>query len=234
MGFKLRATVVSFALITVVSAALGAAPVGHASATEQCGVVQANHFTVNDAEKTITGSFRVKGPNGCTMPVSVMTWFAKVPMPGEPVPEDFFTSQRVNDVSSGRFGVGIHTLTAKLPLCSTDPTIVAGYQADVVASDKPSPVLTNPGTGGFYDQPQPDGGGMTVDAYVYAAKCPAPKPPVTPTPPTTPTPPVAPVTPVQPAALVNTGAGDVVGIFAAATVAAAFMHRVMTRRQYAK
>jgi hypothetical protein len=47
-----------------------------------------------------------------------------------------------------------------------------------------------------------------------------PKPPVTPTP----------TTPIPPATLVNTGPGDVIGLFAVTTVVGAVAHRLYSRR----
>ena len=66
--------------------------------------------------------------------------------------------------------------------------------------------------------------GAAVASSSCSASVTIPKPPVTPTPTPTPTPPSTPV------ALVNTGPGDVIGLFAVTTVVGAVAHRLYSRR----
>lgn len=71
--------------------------------------------------------------------------------------------------------------------------------------------------------------GSTTEFVTFKAKVNCPTPPVTPpvTPPTTPTQP-------KPTTLVNTGAGDVAGLFAVVAVAGAFAHRLFVSRRLSR
>lgn len=71
--------------------------------------------------------------------------------------------------------------------------------------------------------------GSTTEYVIFKAKVNCPTPPVTP--PATPTTPAAPVAPTT---LVNTGAGSVVGIFAAAVAFGAVAYRVVLSRRLSR
>lgn len=202
------------------------AAIESASAAQPCVVAAANHFTVN-ADNTITASFQVKGDAGCTQPVSVISWVADSTLYPKP---EFFTSQTIKDVTTQTFGVGTHALTVKLPLCSTDPSVIHSYQADVVAGANPATFITAPGTPGYYSQTQADGSFNVVDYKIAPGTCPAATPVVTPTAPVTP--PSTPVTEVaQPTSLVNTGPGSVAALFAIAVIGGAIGYRAVVARK---
>ena len=194
------------------------------SAAAPCGVaIEPGKFVIN-ADKTATGYFKIVGDPGCTYPVSVVSWHADPSL--QPKPE-FFTTQKMYDVKTQTFGVGSHSMTVKLPVCSTDPNIVSGYQVDVFATGNPSPVMHVPNTGGFYDQPQAAGWPMVIDWHVGGNKCPAPvAPPVV-----TPQAPAVATPVASPTVLPNAGAGSVIGITGAVTALAAAGHNLVMRRR---
>lgn len=221
MSNKFR-RIIFVALFTAVSALAGSLINAESTyAASPCVVTTPSDYTVNP-DKTITATFVVSGDAGCTQPVTLMTWYADSTLYPKP---EFWTTQKIYDTTIKTFPVGSHTMTTKLPLCTTDPNYVHSYQADVIATDKPSPVLTPPNTGSFYDQLQANGLSIVVSSKVAPGVCPATPPVVDPPKPPT----VVPPTVTQP--LPKTGSGSVVGIFLATTVVSTVLYQLATRRQ---
>lgn len=201
--------------------------INSASAAAPCVVGKANNFTIN-ADNTITASFEVKGDADCTQPVSVMTWNAN---PSLFPNSEFYTSQTVNAVSTQTFGVGVHTLTVKLPTCVSDPTVVRSYQADVIAGAHPANTITAPGTPGYYWEAQSDGTFRVVDYKIAPGTCPVATVPSVATPVT---PAVAAVPVAQPTKLVNTGPGSAIALAMLAVVAGTLGYSAVIRKNLAR
>ncbi len=194
----------------------------NASAATTCVVSKASGFTVN-ADKTITGSFTVTGEADCTVPVNVMTWNAD---PALFPAAEFYTSQTQHDVKTQTFGVGTHSMTVKLPLCETDPSVVRGYQADVVAGANAPSTITAPGTPGFYWELQSNNTFRVVDYKLGDNKCPeAPEKGET-------TEMVSDLG--EPTELANTGPGSTIAVAVAATIAGVLGYNLVQRKRSAR
>jgi hypothetical protein len=211
---------------------------------------QANAWSYNASEKNITGRFVVSGGGDCTQPVSVMSWNADASL----LPDSsFWTTQSIYKVSTATFGVGENQLTVDLPVCANDPQTIRSYQADIIASENPSPYLSPPGTGSDYDRSQNDGSSIVVSSVVGDNKCPQPvvaqvtviptitSTPQAPDPPASPPKPISYATPstpapkpvktssVKPTSLPNTGPGSTIAIIVGVSVLAGLLHYVRFR-----
>lgn len=237
VSLKTRLVVLSALAITMFVPLVGTQSQS-VSAAVPCGVTPSSKKFVVNADNTITGTIKIEGDASCKSGASVMVWNADPSLHPKPA---FWTTQTVHDIKSGTFAPGEYSFTVKLPVCSTDPKIVSGYQADIVADANPPRDLTPPGAGGYWDKRQEGNGGYMVTEYkIGGNKCPAPVTPVTPvvtppvvTPPVTETPvqPVTPVAAATPETLPETGAGSVLTIAGLVGSVSAFGHHLVMRRR---
>jgi hypothetical protein len=160
----------------------------------------------NTANGVGTTGFVVIGPSDCQVTVSIASWRA----PNGSTDFKPYADQTLFDSKTATFGPGNHTL-------SIDVDSECMWQLDLVRGGS-----TNNGTADY-----------TVDQMIAFATggdtvC---QPPKTPQPPVTPpaTPP-APQVPAQPTQLVNTGPGEVVGLFSSTTILGAAGHRLFRRK----
>lgn len=151
------------------------------------------------AGNTVTATFIVTGPEGCTQVVTLASWQAPDADKGRP-----YNLQKLYKYATGTYGVGAHTISVEAPDCF--------YQIDLVRGSKPT---------GIDGGPVYETGRMMGSLHGGTKVCEEkkPEPPVT-------TPPVS----TTPTELPKTGAGNVLGIFAASTVLGAAVHRLVTRR----
>lgn len=214
---KLTLIVASVAVLAIGVASIVVA--NTASAATPCVVAKASGFTVN-ADKTITGTFKVTGDADCTQPVSVMTWNAD---PALNPSDEFFTSQTVHAVTTKTLGVGTHSLTVALPVCESDPSVVRGYQADIIAGANPATYITAPGTPGYYWETQADGSMRVIDWKLGDDDCPeVPEKGTTS---------VVESDLGKPTELANTGPGSTVAMSIAATIAGVLGYSFVQRKR---
>lgn len=172
----------------------------------------AQNFVVNEGKRTVTVHFNVvkrdaNGPD-CKKEVTVTAWNAPNGVDGVPL-----NAQTLHDHKSGKYAVGYHAVTLKLPKCF--------YQIDLVRGL--SPYGQNPAGGADY------AGWQFVSAIHGGKECKPVPPTPTPTPdPVTPTP----VTPVK--ALPNTGPASVVAMTLGTGGLAGLAHNIRARRRLNK
>jgi hypothetical protein len=170
-------------------------------------------FTTSNG--TISATVVVTGPSSCTETVSMASWQA-------PIGSTNFlplNDQKLLYSTTQTLGVGAHVLTLKIADCD--------YQVDIL--DNASP--TADGTPTYVPSSR-------LFGWIQAGNQVCEPAPVTTTPtPTTPITAPTPVTPVAvtpvatPPVLVNTGAGNTIGLFASVAALTAGLHYIVTRRK---
>ena len=185
------------------------------------GVGQATSRFVVNADGTVSTTVVVKGTD-CTKTVSLASWRAPYGVKGfQPL-----TGQTLLTSKTYALGEGTHKLTIDKADCMYQIDLVNGSEATV----KGTPVYTSGMLLGFVQAGNKVCEKPVVTPTPTPAPTPTPSTPATTTPTDTPTPPAS----VEaPAVLVNTGAGDTIALFGFTVVAAALLHRVVTRRRLA-
>lgn len=168
-------------------------------------------FHANAAGDKVSANVVVSGDTDCTQTVTIVSWEA----PNAVFNLDNIKAQKIHSYTTKTFGVGTHTISTSMKDCY--------YQIDLLNSNRPTAA---DGTANYQAEDR-----LIGWAQGGTKSCVAPTPTPTPTPVPTP----APTTPQPtPTALPNTGAGNVIGIFAAVAVAGAAFHAFVTKKRQAR
>lgn len=163
-------------------------------------------FSVSN--NTATATFVVTGDPGCSETVSIAVWQA----PYGSSDYQPYSQQKFISSNSADFTPGTYTISIPLPNCD--------YQVDLIRGSS----VTGPDITANYVYPQLidwlQAGSTICEPPVVVSSTET----VPPTTPATPTP--------QPTTLINTGAGDVIGLFAITVISAAMLHRIYIRRRF--
>jgi hypothetical protein len=214
-----RTIVSTSSLLLVLGGLLSASPI-YADSTTNCGITIVG--TTNNANKSTSriqvtnngteasATVMVTGASDCTEPVSIAAWSA---------PNGNFNTQNIDDQTlyshaTQVFGVGTHTISTTMQDCY--------YQIDVTNNTS----ATAPDGSPWYTASDKKIGWAQGGTQSCTTPTPTPTPVPTPTPTPTPTPAPTPVT-----TLPNTGAGNVIGIFAAVFVASTIVFQVVARKK---
>lgn len=172
-------------------------------------------FALSSDGSQATVAMVMTGDANCKSTVTLGSW--------EATKSFAFDKQTLFDHSTGTFGLGTHTLSVKKANCYFQLDLVTGASAAGIGGEpiyKGTPIKLL-----AFAQ----GGTQVCTTATPASTIPTPSVPTTPTP-QLPAAPTAAVT-VAPTALPNTGAGNVVGIFAIVAAAGAAMHRIFSIRR---
>lgn len=148
------------------------------------GAVGGDHTQKNITVNGTTASvkFAVKGDADCKQDVTFASWEAPN-LKGLPL-----TDQKLYAFTTGTYGVGVHEVSVKLPVCETDKNVVRFFQADLLRGNNP----TN--ANGTADYAATGESGRLMDWKHGGEECPEPTKPVTPAKKPTATPEVLPST----------------------------------------